>query len=104
MEDGGQWRDDVPPAECVKYDFIVDSLEDWWEQLPLAKRDDLTLLQIKLDNDPESNGRRPPFRHRMVAFADNIGKRVQLINYPLDHIRSNSAGDSGAALERYAIG
>ena len=39
-------------------DFIVDSLECWWEQLPLAERDDVTLLQITLDNGPESSGRR----------------------------------------------
>ena len=58
-------------------DFIVDSLESWWEQLPLAERDDVTLLQIKLDNGPESSGRRTQFLHRMVAFADAIGIPIQ---------------------------
>ena len=42
-------------------DFIVDSLVHWWEHLPLTERLDVSLLQIKLDNGPESSGRRTQF-------------------------------------------
>jgi len=63
-------------------DFIVDSLECWWEQLPMAERDGVSRLQIKLDNGPESSGRRTQFLHRMVAFADAIGLPIQLLDDP----------------------
>jgi hypothetical protein len=34
------------------------------------------LLQIKMDNGPESSGVRTQFLHRMVQFADHIGKPI----------------------------
>jgi hypothetical protein len=66
-------------------DFIVDSLQAWWEQQPPAQRNRVALLQIKADNGPESNGRRTQLLKRMVAFADRIGKPIQLLYYPPYH-------------------
>jgi DDE family transposase len=89
-------------------DFIVDGLYAWWERLPMDERDNLSVLQIKADNGPESNGRRTPFLKRMVEFADHIGKPVQLLYYPPypSQIQSGGAllGHSRAALERCQAG
>jgi len=70
-------------------DFIVDSLCDWWDYLPSEEKDDLSLLQIKADNGPESSGRRTQFLHRMVEFADYIVKPIQLLYYPPYHSKYN---------------
>jgi Rhodopirellula transposase DDE domain len=35
-------------------DFIVDCLYGWWNCLPLSERGELSLIQIKADNGPES--------------------------------------------------
>ncbi len=78
-------------------DVIVDSLQAWWEHQPPEQRDRVALLQIKADNGPESNGRRTQFLKRRVAFADHIGKPIQLLYYPpitANTIRWNGAGGS----------
>jgi hypothetical protein len=73
-------------------DFIVDSLQAWWEHLEPTRRDGITRLQIKADNGPESNGQRTQFLKRMVDFADDIGKPIQLLYYPPYHSKYNPAG------------
>ncbi len=70
-------------------DFIVDCLYDWWERQSPEQRERITLVQIKADNGPESNGRRTQFLNRMVAFADHIGKPVQLLYFPPYHSKYN---------------
>ena len=57
-------------------DFIVDSLYGWWKRQSSEERDGLSLLQIKADNGPESNGWRTQFLKRLVEFADYIGKPI----------------------------
>ena len=47
------------------------------------------LLQIKMDNGPDSSGVRTQFLHRMVQFADHIGKPIQLLYYPPYHSKYN---------------
>lgn len=63
-------------------DFIMDCLYGWWERLPLEERNDCSRLQIKVDNGPESSGRRTQFLKRRVEFTDSIGKPIQLLYYP----------------------
>lgn len=70
-------------------DFIVDALQSWWEQRPDQECDDLSLLQIKADNGTVNNGQRTQFLHRMVQFADTIGKPIQLLYYPAYHSKYN---------------
>jgi hypothetical protein len=70
-------------------DFIVDALEAWWAALEETAQGAITRLQIKMDNGPESNGRRTQFLHRMVAFCDAIGKPIQLLYYPPYHSKYN---------------
>ena len=82
-------------------DFIVDALQAWWEQLPAQERDGTSLLQIKADNGPESNGRRTQFLHRMVQFADTIGKPIQLLYYPPYHSKYNPIERCWGILEQH---
>ncbi|MBF0235310.1 MAG: ISAzo13 family transposase [Desulfamplus sp.] len=70
-------------------DFIMDSLYDWWNWMPKEERNVISLLQIKADNGPESNGLRTQFLKRMVEFTDYIGKPVQLLYYPPYHSKYN---------------
>jgi hypothetical protein len=63
-------------------DFIVDALEARWTALGAHERSTTERLQLKMDNGPESSGVRTQFLHRMVQFADQIGKPIQLLYYP----------------------
>jgi len=63
-------------------DFIVDAIEAWWAALAETEQVAMTRLQIKMDNGPESSGRRTQFLQRMVAFCDVIGKPIHLLYYP----------------------
>jgi hypothetical protein len=70
-------------------DFIVDALEAWWAALDETEQVAMTRLQIKMDNGPESSGRRTQFLHRRVALCDAIGKPLQLLYYPPYHSKYN---------------
>jgi len=82
-------------------DFIADSLEAYWQHLPPAERDATARLQIKVDNGPESSGRRTQFLKRMVAFADRIGKAIQLLYYPPYHSKYNPIERCWGVLEKH---
>jgi hypothetical protein len=66
-------------------DFIVDTVEQWWETLDPLVQQETQKIQIKVDNGPESSGVRTQFLNRMVAFASEIGKSIHLIYYPPYH-------------------
>jgi Rhodopirellula transposase DDE domain len=66
-------------------DFIVDVLEAWWAALEQTEQVALARLQIKMDNGPESSGKRTQFVQRMVAFCAAIGQPMQLLYYPPYH-------------------
>jgi hypothetical protein len=70
-------------------DCIVDTLEAWWAALEETEQVAMTRLQIKMENGPESSGRRTQFLHRMVAWCDAIGKPIQLLYYPPSHSKYN---------------
>ncbi len=70
-------------------DFIVDALEARWNALPTHEQRATERLQIKMDNGPESSGVRTQFLHRMVQFADQIGKPLQLLYFPPYHSKYN---------------
>jgi len=82
-------------------DFIVDGLHAWWEHQPSAAREACSLLQIKADNGPESNGQRTQFLQRMVQFADMIGKPIQLLYYPPYHSKYNPIERCWGILEEH---
>jgi hypothetical protein len=87
-EDNGQLRLTFGSSYKTS-DFIVDALEAWWAALEETEQVPLTRLQIKMDNGPESSGRRTQFLYRMVEFCDAIGKPIQLLYYPPYHSKYN---------------
>jgi len=70
-------------------DFIVDVLEAKWAALDAQDKATTSLIQIKMDNGPESRGKRTQFLQRMVQLADNIQKPIQLLYYPPYHSKYN---------------
>ena len=82
-------------------DFIMDSLYSWWEQLPAAQRAASDQIQLKVDNGPESSGRRTQFLKRIVEFADNTGKAIQLLYYPPYHSKYNPIERCWGMLEKH---
>jgi transposase len=72
----------------VTSDFIVDRLEQWWQEVRLRFLGVKTLV-INLDNGPENHSRRTQFLKRIVAFAEKSGLRVHLAYYPPYHSKYN---------------
>jgi transposase len=82
-------------------DFIVDSLEDWWNELTPQNRENIQLIQLKIDNGPESSGVRTQFLKRMVDFSDQIGTPIQLLYYPPYHSKYNPIERCWGILEQH---
>jgi hypothetical protein len=82
-------------------DFIVDGLLDWYEGLPEDEKGNMSLIRIKADNGPESNGRRTRFLERMVEFVDRIQTPVHLLYYPPYHSKYNPIERCWGILEKH---
>jgi transposase len=72
----------------VTSDFIVDRLEQWWQEVRLRFLSVKTLV-INLDNGPENHSRRTQFLKRIVEFARKFGLVVQLAYDPPYHSKYN---------------
>ena len=72
----------------ITSDFIVDRLEQWWQEVRLRFLGVKTLV-INLDNGPENHSRRTQFLKRIVGFAQKYGLRVHLAYYPPYHSKYN---------------
>jgi hypothetical protein len=70
-------------------DFIVDTIEAKWNAMDEQEKAKTSLIQIKMDNGPESSGRRTQFLYRMVQFADVINRPIHLLYYPPYHSKYN---------------
>jgi transposase len=70
-------------------DFIVDTIEAKWNAMDEQERAQTSLIQIKMDNGPESSGRRTQFLYRMVQLVDMMNKPIQLLYYPPYHSKYN---------------
>ena len=70
-------------------DFIVETIEATWEAMAEPEKAETSLIQIKMDNAPESSGRRTQLLSRMVRFADLINKPMQLLYFPPYHSTYN---------------
>jgi hypothetical protein len=79
--------------------FIVDTIEAKWNAMDEQEKAATSLIQIKMDNGPESSGRRTQFLHRMVQLADSIHKPMQLLYYPPYHSKYNPIERCGGILE-----
>lgn len=82
-------------------DFIVDTLQAWWSDLPRQQHPTIELVQLKIDNGSESSGVRTQFLKRMVEFADQIGKPIQLLYYPPYHSKYNPIERCWGILEQH---
>ncbi len=82
-------------------DFIVDAIESKWNGLDEQEQVEVSKLQIKMDNGPESSGRRTQFLYRMVQLADHIGKPIQLLYYPPYHSKYNLIERCWGILEQH---
>lgn len=82
-------------------DFIVDTLELWWDTVPYPEQKICELIQLKVDNGPESSGVRTRFLQRMVTFADDIKKSIQLLYYPPYHSKYNPIERCWGILEQH---
>ena len=63
-------------------DFIVDTIEAKWNAMDAPEKAETSLIQIKMDNGPESSGRRTQFLSRMVELSESIHRPIQLLYYP----------------------
>jgi hypothetical protein len=70
-------------------DFIVDMLKVWWGSLTPQQQIETEMIQIKVDNGPESSGVRTQFLRRMVDWVDEIGKSLHLLYFPPYHSKYN---------------
>jgi hypothetical protein len=82
-------------------DFIVDTVQQWWESLTPAEQHITQQIQIKVDNGPESSGVRTQFLHRMVEFVDTTGKPIHLLYYPPYHSKYNPIERCWGILEQH---
>src|ERR671921_106462 len=72
----------------ITSDFIVDRLEQWWQEVRLLYLRVKTLV-INLDNGPENHSRRTQFLKRIVEFARKNGIGVHLAYSPPYHSKYN---------------
>ncbi len=81
-------------------DFIVDSLQIWWNNrkryYPAVKT-----LKINLDNGPSLSSHRTQFIKRMVEFAEANGINIHLVYYPPYHSKYNPIERCWGVLERH---
>ncbi len=82
-------------------DFIVDHLWLWWENMMAKEKAQINLIQIKVDNGPESSGVRTQFLKRMVEFASSTGKKIQLLYFPPYHSKYNPIERCWGILEQH---
>jgi hypothetical protein len=82
-------------------DFIVDSLEAWWDTRSLEEQEAIPLIQIKMDNGPESSGVRTQFLKRIVEWVDQINKPIHLLYFPPYHSKYNPIERCWGILEQH---
>jgi Rhodopirellula transposase DDE domain len=83
----------------VTSDFIVDRLEQWWQEVR-PRFLNVKKLVINLDNGPENHSRRTQFLKRVVEFARKFGLDVQLAYYPPYHSKYNPIERCWSSLEK----
>jgi hypothetical protein len=84
-------------------DFIADSLSLWWNMIPQSEKQQIDLIQIKVDNGSENSGIRTQFLKRMGDFADQIQKSIQLLYFPPYHSKYNPIERCWGILEQHLL-
>ncbi len=111
-----QWTDQLVPVGILEVekgqgtivfgnsketsDFIVDSLEMWYEGRYRYMQQYET-IQIQLDGGPHTSSRRTQFMKRIAQWALKIKKRIHLLYYPPYHSKYNPIERFWSALEQY---
>ena len=98
-EDRGQWYLTFGSAFKTS-DFIVDGLEEGWNDLPAEKRAEIADIHLKGDNGPDSRGVRTPFLPHLVEGADRPGNIIQLLYYPPYHSKYHPIERGWGSLEQ----
>ena len=70
-------------------DFIVDCLENWWEDRK-NQHTHIRELVTNLDHGPERGSGRRQFIQRMIEFVDRYQLNIHLVYYPPHHRKYNS--------------
>jgi hypothetical protein len=81
-------------------DFIVDCLEQWWEDNK-DSYSHIRQLVINLDNGPQNSSHRTQFMKRMVEFADKYNLEIVLAYYPPYHSKYNPIERVWGVLENH---
>lgn len=87
-EDSGQLYLNIGSSYKTS-DFIMDTLEGWWRHQSTHDQQQMGMIQLKMDNGPESSGVRTQFLKRIVDWSDRIGKPIQLLYFPPYHSKYN---------------
>ncbi len=81
-------------------DFIVDCLEQWWNDNKEQHRH-IRQLVINLDNGPQNSSLRTQFMKRMIDFADKNNLEIVLAYYPPYFSKYNSIERCWGILEKH---
>jgi len=82
-------------------DFIADSIHAWWDRFSVEEQEAIPMIQIKMDNGPESSGVRTQFLKRIVEWADHIKKPIHLLYFPPYHSKYNPIERCWGILEQH---
>ena len=84
----------------ITSDFIVDRLEELWQNYWHPRFPLVTTLVLNMDNGPENHSRRTQFINRLVGFVAANQVTVQLAYYPPYHSKYNPIEHCWGCLER----
>jgi transposase len=90
----------VVGASAETSDFIVDSLQLWWNE----RRENyvsIKKLVINLDNGPSASSHRTQFIKRITEFSENNNIEIHLAYYPPYHSKYNPVERCWGVLENY---
>jgi hypothetical protein len=90
---------DFTPSK-VTSDFIVDRLEQWWQE-NRSRFPGVDRLLLDLDNGPENHSRRSQFVYRLLQWARNEHLTIELAYYPPYHSKYNPIERCWGVLEVY---
>ena len=88
----------------ITSDFIVDSLDDLWQNVLRPRFPSVNTLLLNLDNGPENHSRRTQFLNRMVGLVAKHQITARLAYYPPYHSKYNPIERCWASLEQHWSG
>lgn len=84
----------------ITSDFIVDVLEDFWNNQK-QRFSQIQTLVINQDNGPENHSRRTQFMQRIVEFSHKFQLNMRLAYYPPYHSKYNPVERTWGILENH---